>query len=317
MLIYLCADVEEIFRKLMDRYALSPLDLYLSHRDKEPNLHERLVDHLKLVVEYVNKLGDHITPIAKLIKLLEHEVSGRNIAVKDLHNVVKEILKFIALYHDVGKAEIHYQLYAHGLYDELPPPHNYSSIAFIIYNEDVYLNFVDSLVNKNLSPKSAETIYLASLIAMAMHHEYYDYRDLSFIDVLTPLTLSLAKDIKLDTLLCFHETVYDVINWIANFADVIRPSEKKCFTIPLGEAIEYIATLHYEFGALRISSSTSEGKLKEELRMDKRIGIALSLAEVLTWILAIMDNLAARHRGGGEEERSFFAEKIFKWYCCR
>ncbi|MEM4844616.1 MAG: hypothetical protein QXU08_09435 [Ignisphaera sp.] len=313
MLRYSCPDIKN-FNEYMNKFG-SAEKFYLSHKGYLlSNQIEKLDEHIVRTVNQLDKVKYHLQPIGKLIKLLEYTNSRSSISNESAYNVAQYVARFTAFYHDIGKAEISYQLYAHKQRSTVPPPHNYSSVAFLIHrnNENVYLKFVENIVAEGLSLRTADTLYLASLIAIVMHHEYYDYKDLSFIEVLTPSTLYLAKEVKHETTLCFHETVYDVINIALDklkLSNIPAPSisSKTDISISFGEVAEYIASLHYEFGALRIEKSTVT-------EPDKRIELTLSLAEALTWVLVLADNLAAQHRGRCEDERSFFAEEILKWY---
>ncbi|MEM1842598.1 MAG: hypothetical protein QW607_11540 [Desulfurococcaceae archaeon] len=317
MLRYSCPDIEN-FDKYMNEYTNklgSTTEFYLSHKGNlSPNQIEKLDEHIVQTVKQLAEVRHHLQPIGKLIKLLEYTISGNLIDNVNAYNVAQYAATFIAFYHDIGKAEISYQLYAHDQRSTVPPPHNYSSVAFLIHsnNDNIYLEFVKNIVAKGLSLRTADTLYLASLIAIVMHHEYYDYKDLSFIEVLTPSTLYLAKGVKHETILCFHATVYDIIdNALKKLksSNIPKPliSSKTDISISFSEVVEYIASLHYEFGALRIEKLTVTGP-------DKRIELALSLAEALTWVLVLADNLAAQYRGRCEDERSFFANEILKWY---
>lgn len=307
---YTCRVIDE-FNKLKASFA-SPLDLYLSYKSKDPHKRERLVDHLINTVKHVESVKDHLASLSRIIRKLESEVIKSNVVGKEvLVKTLMDVLNFVALYHDIGKAEAHYQIYAHNVCDVRLPPHNYSSIAFLTHNDDVYLSFIEELMNSGLSPRTADVIYLASLVAIAMHHEYYDYKDASFLEQLSPLTLSLAKRLSPEIILYFDDSVHKIIEEAVRTLgiSVPKPKNQATFTTTLGNALEQISSLHYEFGALHIDP--------RELRVlypEKRIELMLSLAEALTWILTVMDNLAARFRAHEEEERSYLANIITKYY---
>lgn len=312
-MVYTCQSIIDAFNKLKASFT-SPIDMYLSYRSKDPSRRERLVDHLSNAVEHVESIKDHLATALRLVRKLEYEVyRGGSVNEVDLRKAILDVVRFVALYHDIGKAEAHYQAYAHNLCEvELPPPHNYSSIAFLIHNDDIYLSLIENLTNVGLSLKTADAIYLASLVAIAMHHEYYDYRDASFLEHLSPLTLSLAKRLNLETVLYFDDSVYDVIEKVVEMLGIFipKPRRRGTFTAVLGNALEQISSLHYEFGALRI-----DPREPKVLYPERKVEVALSLAETLTWMLTIMDNLAARFRGQEEEKEVFsFARIITKYY---
>jgi len=274
------------------------IERYLSYRPKEGDRPEKLIDHIMLTVRYASMLNDHIATLVRIIRRVDSRLKPE---------VVKTFAKYLALftafYHDIGKAEIHYQLYAHRVLDRVKAPHNYASVAFVIENDDIFRGFVEMLTkNYDVDTKVVEVMFKSSLIAVALHHEYYDYRDLSFVEVLTPLTIALAKDIDMQTELIFHDTTFDLLQKLAtdvnnNFnVQIPVPQIRRSFSIRLGQVVEYITTLHYEFGD-----------------MDETIASTLELAEALTWILVLADNLAARHRGSAGK-KLFFAPLISRYY---
>jgi len=274
------------------------IDGYLSYRPKEGDKLEKLVDHILLTVRYASTLDDHVAILTKMLRRIDITLKT-NTAEK----LAKYLVLFTAFYHDIGKTEVHYQLYAHRVLDKVKAPHNYASVAFIIENDDIFKDLVEILTkNYGVSTKVVEVMFKSSLIAITLHHEYYDYRDLSFVKVLTPLTIALAKNVDPQTELIFHESVFDLLHTLANdvkssFNILIPiPKIRRSFSTMLKRAIEYITTLHYEFRD-----------------NDEVIVSVLELAEVLTWILVLADNLAARHRGSVSRE-SFFASLISRYY---
>jgi len=282
-------------------------EAYLSHRPQEGCPPETLVGHLRRTLDYARSLGDHAKTAARLVRRLDGSLDfGRALGV------ARFLLEFTAAYHDIGKAEVRYQLYAHRVLGEggHPPPHNYASVAFIVSNGAMLEGFLDILVSRHgVDVKAAEWMYNASLTAILMHHEYYDYRDLSSTEILTPLTLALAKDLDLNEELAFHRTAYTLLDGI----DVLpKPATRGDLTVPLGVAVEYATTLHYELGALPLAlAGEGQGKPAGELHED--VKWALALAETLTWALVVADNLAASYRCEGRERGSFGA-KIVEYY---
>jgi len=285
----------------------TPEEAYLSHRLQEGCPAETLVDHLHYTLGYARGLRDHVKVIARLARRLDESLESD----KALH-VARFLLEFTAVYHDIGKADARYQLYAHGMLGggERVLPHNYASVAFIVSDWGILEGFLDILVSRHgVDVKAAEWMYNASLTAILMHHEYYDYRDLSFIEVLTSLTLALAKDVDLNDELAFHRSAFSLLNSL----DVQpKPTMGSDLIVPLGVAVEYATTLHYELGALPLALAGEEqegsaGELQDDVKW------ALALAEALTWALTVADNLAASRRCGGKERGSFGA-KIAEYY---
>jgi len=286
---------------------------YISYRPREGNKQEALIDHVTLTVRYALMLDDHRATLARIIRKIDSGLSPEN-----ARNVAQYLILFTAFYHDIGKTEMHYQLYAHGIVDRVEVPHNYASVAFIIENEDILEGFIETLTgNYGVGVRVAEVMFDSSLTAIALHHEYYDYRDLSFVEILTPLTIALAKNVDPQTELVFHKSVFDLLQkLVANVRQSLSvqiqipiPRIRKSLSTTLGRAIEYIATLHYEFGALSIRWEGGTVRVV----MDKATTSALELAEALTWVLVLADNLAARHRGTADKE-SFFASLISRYY---
>jgi len=285
------------------------IDGYLSYRPKKGGRRETLIEHTMLTVKYALDLSDHIAVLARVIRRIDS-----NLDFEKARNVARYLAVFTAFYHDIGKAEAHYQLYAHGVVDRAEVPHNYASVAFMMENVEIFDGFIGVLTGEyGVGVKTAEAMFGSTLTAIALHHEYYDYKDLSFVEVLTPLTIALAKGVDPQTELVFHESAFDLLQGLAEEVgrslnvQIPVPSNRRSFSTTLGRALEYVATLHYEFGALSIRR---EGGV---VRVDEAITPALGLAEALTWILVIADNLAARHRGSIDEE-SFFASLISKYY---
>jgi len=284
---------------------------YLSYRPREGGRRETLIEHTRLVVGYASKLDDHITVLARAVRKIDNSLD-----IEKARSVARYLAVFTAFYHDIGKAEAHYQLYAHGEVDRVEVPHNYASVAFVVENGEIFDCFIEALTGSySVSVKAAEAMFESSLVAIALHHEYYDYRDLSLVEVLTPLTVALAKDVDPQTELVFHGSVFDLLRRLAEEVgrslnvQIPVPSNRGGFSTKLGRAIEYVATLHYEFGALSVRR---EGGI---IRVDVNevIASALELAEALTWVLVLADNLAARHRGSADEE-AFFASLISRYY---
>ncbi|ADM27733.1 hypothetical protein Igag_0917 [Ignisphaera aggregans DSM 17230] len=284
---------------------------YLSYRPKESEGRETLMSHIMLTVRYASALSDHIVTLARIVRKIDIALSPEN-----ARRVVRYLVLFTAFYHDIGKAEAHYQLYAHGAVDRVGVPHNYASVAFVVENDDIFEGFVEALTgNYGVSVRAAEVMFDSSLTAIALHHEYYDYKDLSFVEVLTPLTIALAKNVDSLTELAFHESVFDLLRSLAEEVGrnlnvrIPVPATRRNFSTTLGRAIEYVATLHYEFGALNVRREGGSIRVS----MDEAIASVLELAEALTWVLVLADNLAARHRGSTGEE-SFFASLIGRYY---
>ena len=304
----MCPDAREEFERLKKQYTI--LDLYLSYRAPDRNKAERLADHLYLTAEATAKLDDHAYVLSKLLRRLEKVVSGRDLEIRNNMKTVRKILTFVTVYHDIGKGEVQYQLYAHHKCDATPP-HNYSSVVFLLRSDDIRRAFIEMLLDDGLSLKVSDLVYMSCLTAIAMHHEYYDYRDIAFIDTLTPLTLSLSKRIPAETTLLFDESVADILKYVANKlgTDIPSTGRKSTIVATLAEALEYIVALHYEFGASLVDTKTLRIEHREE-----HVAISSSLAEVLTWILAIADNIAAKARRPSDQEASFFASLVERYY---
>lgn len=312
---FVCPNPREKFEELKKQF--TPSELYLSYKTPSLDKAEKLVDHLYQTAETITRLDDHIHIASRLLRRLEKAVSGRDFDIERAKRIANKILVFVAFYHDIGKAEVQYQLYARHEFEELcrectrTPPHNYSSVAFLTKVDDIREKFIGTLHEEGLSLKVADLTYVACLTAIAMHHEYFDYKDIAFLDFLTPLTLSLAKELSPDTMLVFDDTYIVVLDEAVKRlrADVPLPRSRGSVTATLSEVLEHIAVIHYEFGATLVNPES----LSLEHRSDY-VRATSSLAEALTWILTIADNLAARTRGSSDPERSFFASLIERYY---
>jgi len=285
----------------------APEEVYLSHWPQKGCPAETLVDHLRYTLGYARGLHDHVKVVARLARKLDESLEPDRALC-----VARFLLEFTATYHDIGKADARYQLYTRELLGggERLLPHNYASVAFIVSDRGILDGFLDILVSRyGIDVKVAEWMYNASLTAILMHHEYYDYRNLSFIEVLTPLTLALAKDVDLNDELAFHRSAFYLLN---NLDVQPKPTIRNDLIVPLGVAVEYAITLHYELGALPLALAGEEqrvsmGELQDDVKW------VLALAEALTWALTVADNLAASRRCEGRERGSFGA-KIVEYY---
>jgi hypothetical protein len=280
---------------------------------------EKLYEHMVNTVKAILSLEDHRVVISKLvIKLHRDEVKSE---YGDL--VAKILLYFVALYHDIGKAELHYQLYTHGKLNRPVIPHNLASVAYLVYastREDLYMKWLELFAEKfGFDPGIAKDLFTAATTAIALHHEYFDYVDggISLIDVITPMTIAYAKNVNLNLVLRFHKTVSDIfgktwrnieklseLSQIKEYAANLLYTPKGNIEISASEVLEYISTLHYELGGWILTA--------EEIKVPREtLPTVLSLAEVLTWMLAIADNIAARVRS---TEGSWFSTIISQYY---
>jgi CRISPR-associated endonuclease Cas3-HD len=280
---------------------------------------ERLYEHMVNVVSVILSLEDHRAVISRLVRKLH-----RGLVKGESYDLIANILLyFVTLYHDIGKAELHYQLYAHRKLDRPVIPHNLASVAYLVYAStrgDWYTKWLQLFVERfGFDPGIAKDLFMAATTAIALHHEYFDYVDggLSLIDVITPMTIAYAKNVDLSLVLHFHKTASDVLNeaWknieklsvlsqIKEYAADLLYTPKNNIEIEASEALEYVSTLHYELGGWVFATEgieVSRGTLPT----------ALSLAEVLTWALAIADNRAAQARGSGG---SWFSTIISQYY---
>lgn len=285
-------------------------ELYWSYRPPGEEKVEKLVEHISRVYHVMDRLKrEYESIVAKHVNRLATAYNTR-VGPDTARRIAGSLLDFIAVYHDAGKMEVHYQLYAHKLHDSNPPPHNYSSIALIV-KSDVFTKFIENILEQAPNPALSEKLFIASLTAIGMHHEYFDYQDTSFIEVLTPLTISLGKGVDPGTMLCFdRETVGQVLEHVGGEAGVVTPSSYDT-EIPMSIAYEYMSTLHYELGGLHFTGQ------EETLSMDvEKIRPLVSLAETLTWVLALADNIAAAHgrsEGGSESSIGRLYNKYYGW----
>jgi len=300
------------------------VDYYLSFRPKEGEAtdSEKLHEHLKSTVLCSLALNDHVNVVSKLIRAL---AAGTQKNVSQYNDASMILLTFTALYHDIGKAELHYQFYAHNRVNEYEVPHNMASIAFLLHalnNEELYEKWIKLFVEElGFRPGIAVDLLTASLTAVVLHHEYFDYRDLSFIDIVTPTTIAYAKRVNINTLLCFHKSVANVVDYAWSNIEKLNSDKNiiiKLFTpllyrpksnvvIVLGEALDYISTLHHELGGIYFDTKAKSLRVKPR----ENLHLVLSLAEVLTWILTVADNLAASKRG---DKGSVFSKHILRYY---
>jgi CRISPR-associated endonuclease Cas3-HD len=303
------------------------VDAYRAYLSFRPNtmqkvckeIAERLYEHMVNVVSTILGLEYHRAVISRLVRKLH-----RGFAKGESYDVIANILLyFVALYHDIGKAELHYQLYAHGKLGRPVIPHNLASVAYLVYAStrgDWYTKWLQLFVERfGFDPGIAKDLFMVAATAIALHHEYFDYADggLSLIDIITPMTIAYAKDMDLNLVLHFHKTVSDVLNetWknieklsvlsqIKEYVADLFYIPKNSIEIEAGEALEYVSTLHYELGGWVFATEGIEASRGT-------LPIALSLAEALTWTLAIADNRAAQARGSGG---SWFSTIISQYY---
>jgi len=288
-------------------------DLYLSYAFwKGSGRKESLIEHIRGVLEYMQRLKtDYQRLVALRVRQLS-EALGNKLALEEGLEVAGRLMDFIAVYHDIGKAEVGYQLYAHGRRKHPPIPHNYTSIL-LLYNreQDIEESAIGYFYELSGDMILGEKLALACLISIALHHEYYDYKDLSNLLILTPLSIMFGKEIPANTGVLFDlSSLRELLDRLEfDWKPKLRRESTNAY-----ECMLSISSIYCE----GVSSSLALRGRRADVRAWSIITSLLSLAEILTWILSIADNLAGGLRGSREGDSwGFSLSRSLKRYYMR
>jgi len=291
--------------KLVDRFREVGF-VYLSHRPRRQHRTEdveKLWEHIVATVEAGRRLSDHVENIARLLKKIAN--SARLSCQEE--KVAQFIVDFTLFHHDAGKGDINYQLYAHRVVKKILMPHNFASIAFL-NKSNIYTEFLEELEDLSVDVGLADRLFSVCLTAILVHHEYYDYKDLSSLNIIATSTILKSKKLE-EAKAVFHSDSF--------YAELQRAAEKVGFyvipnrlreimVIDAVEACSDIVVQHYMFGAEKLLSSW-----KRYISVDRYEALTASLSSALTWLITLADNIASRRRGG---EAGRYAELISKYY---
>ena len=304
------------------------VECFQSYRARRPEEAEQLVVHLaKALRVAAGALRDYEAVICKHVRnlALSYELTSACARQSECRDVARTLALFTVLYHDAGKCEVGYQLYAHRVRDDFALLHNYSSVAFVLSEETgIHDWFIARMEELQVPSGLAERLLAAAATAVMLHHEYYDYKKISAVDVLTPSTLAVAKNIPSGAEIFFDlnlasevhkralERAFEHVNY-KQLRSLLRdpPQPKKEeLVLEVESALELASSLHYEMGAVLWSLE------RPYESGEKRVIVSTSsLAEVLTYFVSIVDNLAAKERERHEsQETRWYANLIQRYY---